>query len=625
MSDDMLPYYERELALLHSLAGEFAEQHPKVAARLSIGRGGSQDPHVERLLQGTAFLAADIHKRLDDDFPELTDSLLDMVCPHYLRPVPSMSIVEFALDRKQASLTSGYEIPRGTELESEPVDEQPCIYQTCFNTKIWPIRISDVNVAGPPFQLPAIPPIGTSMVLDIVLEALSPKVPISKLQIDKLRFFLHADTGQSVFHLYESMLTRCNGIMVSTGPDDRSPVILNPECLVAAGFEDDEAALPEEARGFSGHRLLTEFFTLPQKYLFVDLQKIPESVIKKSGSKIHISILLADFDQNLERSVSRSNIRLGCSPVVNLFTQQFDPFTVDGTKSEYCVVPDARRARAIEVYAIDKVQVSDPGGEPVESTPFYKLSTSSSLAGLQEASTVKWMTHRRMHREPRPDGIVDGASDVWLSLVDQQKGQIGLIDKTVHTSGLCTNRNLPSRLPFTGNRPRLNIRSGQGPIGSILCLVRPTAPARVRPGQGAIWKLVSHLSLNHLSLASEKPGDAAAALREMLHLYLLDNIEDFEQKRRWIEGVRDISSSRIAARVGTAVNGVCQGVEVRVELDDEYFDFRTGFLFSSVLERFYAAWVNINSFTQLVSTSRQRDSRQEEWSWPPRSGSKVLV
>ena len=129
---------------------------------------------------------------------------------------------------------------------------------------------------------------------------------------------------------------------------------------------------------------------------------------------------------------------------------------------------------------------------------------------------------------------------------------------------------------------------------------RPThrrrQPARVRPGQGAIWKLVSHLSLNHLSLASEKPGDAAAALREMLHLYLLDNIEDFEQKRRWIEGVRDISSSRIAARVGTAVNGVCQGVEVRVELDDEYFDFRTGFLFSSVLERFYAAWVNINSF-----------------------------
>ena len=625
MSDEMLPYYERELTLLKSLASEFAQQHPKVAGRLSLSQDGSRDPHVERLLQGTAFLAADIHKRLDDDFPELTDSLLDMVCPHYLRPVPSMSIVEFALDKKQATLTSGYEISRGTEIESEPVDEEPCVYQTCFDTRIWPIRVSDAHAAGPPFQLPAIPPTGTAMVLEIILETLTPKVPISKLSLDELRFFLHADTGQSVFHLYELLMNRCNGIMVSASQDDPSPVLLPPECLVAAGFDDDEAALPEEARGFSGHRLLTEFFTLPQKYLFVDLRRIPEKVIKKAGSKLYVSILLADFDQNIERSVSRSTIRLGCTPIVNLFTQTFDPLTVDGTNPEYCIVPDARRGRALEVYSVNRVQVSEPGGEPVESSPFYKLSTSFSQSELRDTSPIRWMTRRRMHREPRPDGIVDGASDVWLTLIDQQRGQIGLIDKTVHASGLCTNRNLPSRLPFTVDRPRLNIRSGQGPIGSIVCLVRPTPPSRVKPGQGAVWKLVSQLSLNHLSLAGEKPGDAAAALREMLHLYLLDDIEDFEQKRRWIEGVRDISSSRIAARVGTALAGVCQGVEVRVELDDEYFDFRTGYLFSSVLERFYAAWVNINSFTRLVSTSRQRDSRQEEWSWPPRSGSKVLV
>ena len=245
MSDEMLPYYERELTLLKSLASEFAQQHPKVAGRLSLSQDGSRDPHVERLLQGTAFLAADIHKRLDDDFPELTDSLLDMVCPHYLRPVPSMSIVEFALDKKQATLTSGYEISRGTEIESEPVDEEPCVYQTCFDTRIWPIRVSDAHAAGPPFQLPAIPPTGTAMVLEIILETLTPKVPISKLSLDELRFFLHADTGQSVFHLYELLMNRCNGIMVSASQDDPSPVLLPPECLVAAGFDDDEAALPE--------------------------------------------------------------------------------------------------------------------------------------------------------------------------------------------------------------------------------------------------------------------------------------------------------------------------------------------------------------------------------------------
>lgn len=104
MSDELLPYYARELAILRTLAGDFAQQHPKIAGRLSLGREVSQDPHVERLLQGVAFLTAGVQKRLDDDYPQLTDGLLDLLYPHYLRPVPSMTIVEMAIDRKQSCL-----------------------------------------------------------------------------------------------------------------------------------------------------------------------------------------------------------------------------------------------------------------------------------------------------------------------------------------------------------------------------------------------------------------------------------------------------------------------------------------------------------------------------------------
>lgn len=625
MSSEMLPYYERELALLRSLAAEFAEQHPKVAARLELGRDGSRDPHVERLLQGAAFLAADIHKRLDDDFPELTNTLLDIICPHYLRPVPSMMVVEFGIEKKQASLTAGYRVPRGTELETEPVDDEQCIYRTCFDLQLWPLRVADASLEGPPFRLPLVPPAGTAGVLGVTLETLAAGVSVSKMPIRDLRFHLHAEAGQAIYSLYEILLTKCVGIVISSGPDDDAPVILSPDHLKATGFDNEDAALPEESRGFSGYRLLTEFFALPSKYLFVELVDLPAEVIGRLGSRLEISFLLSTTTPELERIVSPGTLRLGCSPAVNLFERALDPLVVDGTRSEYCVTPDARRPRAVEIYSLKTVHLSNPGAESVEVLPFFRLTPGCTFGGGSTEPSLRWMAQRRMHREPRPDGIVDNASDVWLTLIDEKSGQATFGGQTLHSRGLCTNRNLPIRLPFAVGRPQLKIRKGQGAIGSIECLSRPTPPARLPPGKAASWKLLSHLSVNHLSLAGDSPGDAARALREMLSLYLLEDLDEYDQKRRWIEGIRDVSSRRVAARVGSMARGICQGLEVQVAIDDELFDQQAGYLFSSILERFYAAWVNINSFTRFVSTSRQRESRKEQWRWPPRAGSKVLA
>src|SRR5580692_5808559 len=98
MSDDLLPYYERELDAIKRLAAEFADTHPKIAARLRLSADAVDDPHVARLLEGTAFLAARVHHRLDDEFPELTDALLGVLYPHYLAPVPSAAILQFQSD-----------------------------------------------------------------------------------------------------------------------------------------------------------------------------------------------------------------------------------------------------------------------------------------------------------------------------------------------------------------------------------------------------------------------------------------------------------------------------------------------------------------------------------------------
>lgn len=624
MSDDLLPWYERELSVLTDAAARFAGQHPKIAARLNLGSDAVADPHVERLLQGVAFLNARLHKRLDDDYPELTDGLLDLLYPHYLRPVPSMSIVEMHLDAKQAGMVGGHEVPRGSMLESEPADGDPCRFRTCCDLRLWPFAVASARLAGPPFQLPLVPPVATAAVLDVTLESFQRQVPIGKMSLGSLRFHLHTGAGAVMFRLYELLLTRCVGIVISTGPSDPNPVLLRPEHVTAGGFESHEAAIPADARSFPGYRLLSEFFALPQKFMFLDVHGLTPAALANIGPRLTLSFLLSATDRDLERVVDATAIRVGCTPVVNLFSMRLDPVRISGTRTEYPVVPDARRPRAVEIHAIETVEVSNPGERPVAVAPVLAPGSEGGTGG-NARRRLRWTAVRRLVDDPRPDGGQDRGGDMWLSLLDDVGGPADVANLVLHVHATCTNRNLPDRLPFAVGRPRFRLEDGQGPIDRITCLVRPTKTLRHRSGRGDAWRIVSHLSLNHLSLIDAGDGRAATALRNILALYLHDDLADFSQKQRWIQGVIGVSGRRVAARVGGDYGGVAQGIEVLLNLDEERFSDHTGYLFASLLERFLGTWVAINTFSRVVATSRQKESRKEQWRWPPRAGSRNLV
>lgn len=623
MSDELLPYYDRELAIMRGLAAEFAERHPKIAGRLALGRDDSQDPHVERLVQAFSFLAARIHRRLDDDFPELTDALLGLLYPHYLRPVPSMAVVELAFDPKQAAVTEPHRVPRGTSVETEPVEDEACLFRTCFDVNLLPVRIAAARLASPPFRLPLVPPAGTAAVLQLTIETLSEAVSIAQLPLDDLRLHLHAASGRVAYELYELLLTRATGVVVWDGAGGGRATQLPAASLRPAGFERSEAALDTDPRSFPGYRLLSEFFAFPQKFLFIDLAGISTAATADCGHRLEIAILLEAGSRELERAVSAETIRLGCTPVVNRFPQRLDPVRLEGQATETCIVPDARRPTALEIHSLTGVRGVRPGGESFEIEPFFGVHRGAARTGGE--SPVWWIAARRPRRELRPDGTSDTAGDIWLSLVAEDGGLESLGDLTLVMDGWCGNRNLPGRLPFAVGRPRLHLRDGQGPVGRISCLTRPTRTLRPSPGRGAAWRLISHLTLNHLSLVDAGDGKAGESLREILRLYLLDDLDDLEQRSRWIDGVVGVAGRRVAARVPGADGGVCRGIEVRVELDDDNFADGAGYLFASVLERFLGAWVSLNSFTRLVAGSRQRASRKEEWRWPPRAGNRVLV
>jgi type VI secretion system protein ImpG len=146
MLEELLPYYERELTYLRELSGEFAQRYPKIARRLSLEGDQSEDPHVERIIESFAFLAARIHRKLDDEFPEITEAFMQVLYPHYTRPFPSCSILQFETDPDKPEITASHRIPRHHPAISPPVGGMPCRFRTCYDVDLYPLCLKSARV-----------------------------------------------------------------------------------------------------------------------------------------------------------------------------------------------------------------------------------------------------------------------------------------------------------------------------------------------------------------------------------------------------------------------------------------------------------------------------------------------
>ncbi len=615
MRDELLLYYERELTYLREMGAQFAERYPKIAARLLLEPTKCEDPHVERLLDAFAFLAARVHLKIDDEFPEITEALLGLVYPHFIRPIPSMSIVEFQVDLEQGKLTTSFKIDRHSMLFSRPVGGVPCKFRTCYDTILWPVSVTSAEWKSPDRLQPALKAADAVYALRLEL-ASTPDAPLPKLGIDRLRFHLFGDSSL-VHGLYELLCSKLVRVVVrDPTPNSRvAPVTLPASCLRPVGFADDEGMLPYPKRSFTGYRLLQEFFSMPEKYLFLDLTGL-EGVwaggFKDRAELIFLvsSVGSEDRRQRLEIGISPKVFRLGCVPIINLYPQTAEPILLDQHKYEYPVVPDIRRPAATEVFSIDEVGAIDATTrQTVSYRPFYSYRHEGSSDTKEECF---WIANRRAASRLNDEG-----SEIYLSLVDRSMRPLFPKTDTLTVRTTCTNRDLPVRLPF-GNPDGDFELEGNAPIKRILTTRKPTAPLRPPRGKMAHWHLISHLSLNYLSLV----GEGRQALQQILRLY---DFTDSPGTGRMIEGISALNSRPHFARV-ISDNGMAtfaRGTRVEMELDEEQFVGGGTYLFASVIEQFLALYTSVNSFTQLVATSQQR--KEVLRAWPPKAGRKILV
>ena len=614
MSDELLPFYNRELASIRRLGNEFAEANPRIAGRLRLGPDGSEDPHVERMIEAFAYLNARTRYKLEDDFPEITDALLGVLYPHYQAPIPSMAVVQFVLDRGQGELTTGYSIPRHAAVETDPIDGEPCRFRTCYPTTVWPVELAAAGLSIRPFTTPNVPCASQSVaVLRLELCCFSKEMTFAQLDVNSLRFFLRGQS-QHVHALYELVFNNVLGVALANSPGDREPVLLDRRQLKPVGFHRDEGMLPYPNRAFMGYRILTEYFAFPQKFLFFDLEGLGPQALQKIGNKLEIYIFFDRTEPDLEQNVSADTLRLGCTPIVNLYRQRADPIKLTHTQTEYRVVPDIRRPLASEVYSVDSVVATTADKKPadVEYQPFYSFKHASD----RTRQKTFWYATRRPAGGDGPQ--VDHGTEIYLSLVDLGFNPAAAADWTLSVETTCLNRDLPHRLAIGEGQSHFRLVAG-GPLSRIESMTgRPTPTIRPALKHEARWQLISHLSLNHLSLVDYEEG--ADALREILRLYDFGNSAE---TRSTIDGILSVAGRRVVGRTGGAVSGFARGLEVTVHFDEDRFSGGGVFLFAAVLERFLGLYCSINSFSKLTATTNQREGKLCQW--PPRAGETVLI
>jgi type VI secretion system protein ImpG len=620
----LLKYYNRELQHVREMGAEFAREYPKIAARLGMDGIDCADPYVERLLEGFAYLTARVQLKIDAEFPNFIQNLLQIVYPHYLAPTPSMTVVQLQPDSKEPALAQGYSIPRGAMLRANPGrdDSAPCEYRTAHECTLWPLRLNEVRYYGSAAALAAVGATGSTATraglrLSFTTTA---GVPLSALHLDRLPIYL-SGADELPFLLYESIFASATGFLVRPKGNAAQSVWRRATCIEREGFGDEQGLIPYTRRSFQGYRILQEYCAFPERFLFFTLSSLREVLRTLAGNEFEIILLFNRAAPGLEGTLAAENFRLFCTPAINLTRRRADRIHLDRLHHEYQVIADRTRPLDFEIFDVQQVEGYGSGSEAeITFEPFY-ASTEATWHGRNRAFFMtrrepRMLSTRQRVQGPRSSYI---GSELFLSLVDADQAPYANNLRQLALEVLCTNRDLPLQMPVGKGATDFTLDLG-APVESIRCLSGPTRPrASAAHGEFA-WKLLSHLTLNYLSLVEKSAEEGATALRELLLLYCDPN--DAAMQRQ-IDGVRRISARAVSGRLPDASHvSYVRGLEIALTCEDGAFQGRGVFLLGAVLEEFFRRYVSLNSFTRTVLKTQDRG---EVMRWPARLGQRQIL
>lgn len=614
MDPRLLQFYTQELAHVRDTGAEFAARFPKIASRLAMDSTEVQDPYVERLLEGFAFLTARVQLRLNEEFPRFTEQLLNCISPNFLAPVPAMGVVQLMPNHSDTALKKGIQLKAGTVLQSQVAKgiHTPCKFRVAHTVTLWPLKISSIEHG--PFK--GVVPRAVSgqqvrSALTVSIEN-SAHTALSQLPLDELDF--HVSCGDEYAHtLFERLCYQ--SVLVGVRASEQGDWHWLPHTSVMAlGFDDSQALLPVHSNQLSGLRLLQEFFAFPARFLFLRVQGLKRFLASCQHAAFELAFCFTEPNTEFDRVVDADSLALNCTPVINLFEHSCDRVLLDERLHEVPVQPNRTKPQDFEVHSMLSVQ--GHGRNTVqELPPLYGMSASA-------LGEVPRFVHRRVptlvsEKQTREGGRSSyTGSDVYLGLT-LPTGEL------VHTHGLeqlavqvlCTNRDLPLLIPV-GQGPSDLAWPGNLPVHAIRFLRGPSRPKAARYGGQSCWQLIEHLSLNYLGLIDQD----ALALSQLLALHADPAQQAQQHMARAILAVE--SQPMVSRIVRQGRPAVVRGLRVTLTLDDLALQGTGALVLGKVLACYLAAHVSVNSFVQ---TRVRLQSTGAVFDFPARSGNRPLL
>ncbi|MCC0180152.1 type VI secretion system baseplate subunit TssF [Aeromonas hydrophila] len=583
-------YFRDELAFLRLQGREFADAYPELTRFLSEQ---NTDPDVERLLEGFAFLTGNLRAKIEDEFPELTHGLLNMLWPNYLRPVPSMTIMQFSVI--PGAIAQPALVRQGCQLDSLPLDEVTCHFQTCHDTWVYPADISHIAAqSGNDLS---------TISLDIALHA---PLPLSELQLDKLRFFLGGDS-YTAYELYFWLSNQLSHIELEI---DGKRFRQEAKALKSVGFERDDALLPYPNNVYSGYRILQEYFCFPESFLFFELSggEWPKQPLPVSEFKVHFC-----FDRPLpaELKIRPDSFMLNCVPAINLFQHDSEPVNLNGRQAEYPLKASYRHADSFEIFSVDQVEGWVEGnlgrsrGTPRIYQPF------ESFQHQIERAKQRLALYYRVRVKEAVSG--DGFEHS-LSFVRGDETTTVELDESISVTLTCTNRSRAARLKVGS----VCVPTGSSPsFATFRNLIRPTRPLRPALDGSLHWTLISNLSLNYVSLLRRD------ALVQVLRTYDFPALHDKQAEqasRKRLAGIEEIETKPVDRLVrGMPVRGLKSVLSIRQSAFGSEGEL---YLFSTVLAHFFSLYASVNAFHLLEVVNLDN---KERYQWPVQIGQHSLM
>jgi type VI secretion system protein ImpG len=576
MATNFNRYYEQELANLRSLAQDFSNANPAIAPMLS---GSSNDPDVERLLEGVAFLNGLTLQKLDDELPEIVQSLSELMFPQMLRPIPAATIMQFT---PKPGLRETAVIKADTEIASIEIEGTASTFRTIADLVIPPVTLRS-----------AVSAMASDGSKSIKLSFTSNSGDGSLPMPSGLTLFL-GDDYSSAAYLFMLLMNHVSSIKIS---DDFGTEINSHQSLIFPAFE--QILIKSPINSLPSFRLLQEYFFMPEKYLFVEIPDLSRYKSHLKGNVVHVEICF-NTHNNVQLDLTPNSFLMNVVPAVNLFSHSAEPIVYDHKDYEYRILPEGKIKEHYQIYSVDEVTGFRQGDiDPREYQPFIR-------------SVMGTRTDLNFYRLVIKPSVLTNTTDMYLSMI--YKPEEVPSEEVLSINLTCTNDALPQRL-MIGD---VCHPTSTSPERFSFANIRPVVP-KVNPstGERLLWKTIGNAALNLLMLSS------AENLKTLLANYSAsangDHAAHAANTRR-IEGLVDMTihgENRVSR--GALVHG--QHIKLSCILNN-FAGLGDLYLFGCVLDRFLASYSSINAYTRVELFDIISGTT---FSWPMRLGTKPLL